>query len=418
MKRKGILFGAAQSLIIRVMGLGLGYLFLLLVSRKTTAEVVGLFSISITLLLVISLLCRLGLDIGLMRFIARNPTEKAKGAYLKTIALVVPLSLFFSILLFLFSGVIASSFQSPELIPYLKTTALVLTPFTLLFISSESLRGLGRINLYMLLRNNGLGVYLVSLLIFILCSRHGPLFAYSIGIILSISLAILFLTWSFRKKAVFTTRLTDILKSSIPIMFVSSMVLIMGWTDTLMLGFFRTEAETGIYNVVLRLSEVGSVFLISVNSFVAPRFAKLKTDKLKTYVNSAGKIIFFASLPVIIILGVFAPVFLSIFGPEFLLGKDALLVLLAGQVVNVLCGSVAILMQMTGYEKPLGKIVFVSALLNLLLNLLTIPAFGILGAAISSTSSLILWNILALAYMIRKTGISTLVIPLPKIKRE
>ena len=63
---------------------------------------------------------------------------------------------------------------------------------------------------------------------------------------------------------------------------------------------------------------------------------------------------------------------------------------------------------MTGLEKVLRNIIIVSGILNIVLNIVLIPYYGILGASIASAFSLILWNIWALLYIYNKYGFLTI----------
>ena len=91
-----------------------------------------------------------------------------------------------------------------------------------------------------------------------------------------------------------------------------------------------------------------------------------------------------------------------LYGEEFLKGAICLSVLTIGQVINTVCGPVAQLLNATGYHKAFRNISFIGAVVSIIANLLLIPAYGILGAAIANTISMIVWNIIATIY-IKKT---------------
>ena len=107
------------------------------------------------------------------------------------------------------------------------------------------------------------------------------------------------------------------------------------------------------------------------------------------------------------IIGLKAEFILSIFGYDFVTGKYALLILLFGQLVNVICGSVGYILMMTNKQKKLRNFVFYSAIINIILNFMLIPKYGIMGSAISSTISLSIWNLLSLSYIYKKYGFIT-----------
>ena len=96
---------------------------------------------------------------------------------------------------------------------------------------------------------------------------------------------------------------------------------------------------------------------------------------------------------------------MSFLGSEFINAKYVLLILLIGKLVDSISGSVGVILQMTGHQKVFQNIVFIALILNILLNLLLIPIYGIEGAAISSTCSIIFWNISSVMYVRRKFGI-------------
>ena len=98
---------------------------------------------------------------------------------------------------------------------------------------------------------------------------------------------------------------------------------------------------------------------------------------------------------------------LSIFGEDFIIGKNALLILLIGQSVSVMSGSVGFILQMTGKEKIFQNILFLALLVNIGLNILLIPTYGILGAAIASTISIVFWNLTSVVYIYKEYQVLT-----------
>ena len=125
---------------------------------------------------------------------------------------------------------------------------------------------------------------------------------------------------------------------------------------------------------------------------------------------------FFPSIGLSLIL--FGKWFLLLFGNGFIKGVTALSILSIGQIVNAATGSVCILLVMTGYERDAVAGIGVSVVINIIMNVLLIPKWGIIGAAISTAFSLILWNILLTIWVYRKPGInSTFVGFVPRTNR-
>jgi O-antigen/teichoic acid export membrane protein len=80
--------------------------------------------------------------------------------------------------------------------------------------------------------------------------------------------------------------------------------------------------------------------------------------------------------------------------------------LIVGQFVNAISGSTGFFMDMMGHEKKFKNIVFMAAAINIALNFLLTPHYGINGEAISSMVSLSFWNIYALLFIQSKFGMS------------
>jgi O-antigen/teichoic acid export membrane protein len=100
---------------------------------------------------------------------------------------------------------------------------------------------------------------------------------------------------------------------------------------------------------------------------------------------------------------------LSLFGQEFVIAKTTLLILLIGQAVNAMSGSVGLILQMTGKEKVYQNILLIALVFNIMLNLFLIPKFGIEGAAIASAFSFLFWNLSSVLYIYKRYKVSTLV---------
>jgi O-antigen/teichoic acid export membrane protein len=87
-----------------------------------------------------------------------------------------------------------------------------------------------------------------------------------------------------------------------------------------------------------------------------------------------------------------------------------LLILLTGQVVNALAGSVGLIMTMTSHQNQAGAIIAVSTAANITLNALLIPLFGLAGAAISTAFTMALWNVAMLIFVQRRIGINSTIL--------
>ena len=82
-----------------------------------------------------------------------------------------------------------------------------------------------------------------------------------------------------------------------------------------------------------------------------------------------------------------------------------LVILAIGQLTNAFAGPVMNILNMTGYEKSARNTMMVIVVLNILMNYVLIPYYGPLGAAISTTSTMVGWNVWAAILVYKFHGV-------------
>jgi O-antigen/teichoic acid export membrane protein len=105
-----------------------------------------------------------------------------------------------------------------------------------------------------------------------------------------------------------------------------------------------------------------------------------------------------------------------IFGAEFLGGYYSLVILIVAQLISVTSGSVALLLNMSGHEKKVLYVMAFSMTINVILNLIFIPKFGIEGAAFATLASTAVWNIYLSLYCFKKIDVNTSILSIFNIK--
>lgn len=201
------------------------------------------------------------------------------------------------------------------------------------------------------------------------------------------------------------------LLGGLPFLVGGSMLLMMGWLDTFLLGFFRGARETGQYNVIFRMASVATIFLSLTNAVIAPRLAGLHEEdpgRFEDLVRFSNRVNLLAST---LLVGITVLAFQAIV--EFLgVGSDVAAdlrfpgyVLLAAYLVNSACGNVGYVLQMTGRARVFNRFVTQAAGLNVILNVALIPSLGILGAALATGISMVWWNVAAWVHIARNMGV-------------
>jgi O-antigen/teichoic acid export membrane protein len=90
--------------------------------------------------------------------------------------------------------------------------------------------------------------------------------------------------------------------------------------------------------------------------------------------------------------------------------------LVFGQFVNSISGSVGYILQMTDKQKTVQNVILSAAVINVMLNMILIPMYGIYGAAFASMVSMVFWNLI-LVFMVRRYyNIWTIYLPFPSVR--
>jgi O-antigen/teichoic acid export membrane protein len=201
------------------------------------------------------------------------------------------------------------------------------------------------------------------------------------------------------------------IKVALSLLFISAFNLVLARADIITLGIFRGTTEAGIYAVVSRIASIIPFSLIAVNTIAVPviseLFAQRQMTELQRIVTLAARGIFVLSLPVALGMVIWGKFILGLFGPAFVKGYFALAILTGGQLINALMGPVGFLMTMTGHHNQAAKVLGVSSLLNILFNVLLTPVYGMIGAAVATAATTILWNVTMFIFVQKRLGINS-----------
>ncbi len=179
-------------------------------------------------------------------------------------------------------------------------------------------------------------------------------------------------------------------------------------SDLLLLGILGNRSSEGYYQPAVRLAGFVSFGLTALNGVVAPLIAELYAQKrlpeLRQVVNRTIRWGSAFGLVVALIFGLDGRFVLHLFGPGFAAGERPLLVLLAGQIINVSVGPVGYFLAMTGSHQAAFWILLTGAFFEVATALLAIPLWGALGAAVAASLALAGWNLAMVGYLRHRHG--------------
>jgi O-antigen/teichoic acid export membrane protein len=417
-----ILKKAASGFFLKISAILLNYAFIYLISKYYGIDSWGIMALCLAIINIFTIFSRLGVDVAILKFASVSDYNEIVffSLYKKGFKLIISFSIIISLILYCFSDEIALNvFSKAYLSEYIKVSSFGVLPYSILMLNSQMYRAKHKTNYFFFYTE--VLKFLIPVILILLFNNLTEL-NNSMMPIYSFVVALYFLMFLSGYKwikgyigGVSSVSYKDILNTALPLFLGSSAILIMNWVDTLMLGFFTSDMEIGVYNLTAKISMVPSIVLVAVNGILAPKISNLyhsgNNNELQKVVKNASKVILMGSLPIFIVLILFNQILFSFFEIGIIDSYKTLMILLVGQFFNVYAGSVAIILQMTGKQKVFSKILMTALCVNIFLNAILIKIYGINGAAIATSSSYILWNTASVVYIYKKLNILTIIFP-------
>jgi O-antigen/teichoic acid export membrane protein len=201
---------------------------------------------------------------------------------------------------------------------------------------------------------------------------------------------------------------TGLMSFSIWTFLSSGGVLIFTYADTILIGLFMTETDVGIYRVAFQLTSVASFIVLTFHTVLFPRISKWHTEKnfslIEYSIAKAFTYSLFVAIPITaggIILS--EKLLYYLYGASFVSGAPVLMILLFVQIVNIFMFLLTMCLNAMDMPRTSFYITAASAVLNIALNILLIPQFGIIGAAVASLVTILINAVLA--YMMLKSSL-------------
>jgi O-antigen/teichoic acid export membrane protein len=179
---------------------------------------------------------------------------------------------------------------------------------------------------------------------------------------------------------------------SLPIFLVESFFFLLTNADVLMVGFFMEPDDVAVYFATVKTLALVHFVYFAVKAGVAQRYAAYThgdPEKLAAFARDTVSWTFWPSLVMAIVVLALGEFMLMLFGPDFDAGYPLLFLLVVGVVARSAVGPAESLLTMTGNENICAFVYAMTLALNIALSVLLIPAFGLWGAAIATTVSMV-----------------------------
>lgn len=181
--------------------------------------------------------------------------------------------------------------------------------------------------------------------------------------------------------------------------------------DMFLVNLLAGPAAAGIYTVAVRLTEQLWMISQAVSTIIFPRLSAMAGDEAarRAFTPFMARIVFWTTLIASGLLAAIAqPAIQILFGSEFIDASIAVLILLPGIVVFSAGRVIANDFAARGWVGINMTMALLVLLINTFANLLLIPQFGFLGAALATSLSYLLSVIVRLVLQSRLVGVQWL----------
>ena len=414
---------AGMTFIIRILGAISALSLNILVARSISLSDAGLFFLLLAIVTVLGTIGSAGLNTSLIRFISPNYEKnnwiEINSMLFQGIRRSASLSftlLFAALVINYFYGK-TDSFNDNSIYESAMLMLLCIPAFSLNLCISASFQGIFKpltavlllSILAPLLFNLIFGLIIIFFDVNLLNASLAYFLASWISLFFGIGL------WMLNKKnpnEFVHKKSNELIKSSNYLFTSTLMILFVQWTGQIVSSFYVDSENIALLAASQRVSLLISFILIVVNYVAAPKYAaafeKNNFEELKSISHLASRIMIAIAAPISFAVILFPKYILLIFGSEYTDGWLLLVILSVGQIINVLTGSVAYLLNMTNNEKVMRNIHIFTGIICIFMNFVLIPVHGVLGAAISTSACLALQNLLAFYQVKKKLGFSTI----------
>lgn len=302
----------------------------------------------------------------------------------------------------------------------LRILAIALIPGSLVGVLLGGSRGLGRIATYTVIQNLFIPVArlaAVAAVVVWLGSAWAAVWAWAIPLILAAALAAVAL-WrqivatdagpqSVSREEIGEQRRT-FWSFSLPRGGAVVLERALDWADVLLVIALLGPAAGGVYGVVTRAVQAGSMLEAAMRIVLGPRLsaaiAQGKHDQAQSLFQRVTSLLILSSWPFYIAIAVFADDLLGLFGDEFRTGASALVILAVAMGMRNTGGALQTVLLMAGRSTSQLRNKAVQLIVLIAMTIVLVPMWGISGAAVAYALGVVVDTILAGVQVYRSLG--------------
>ena len=381
-----------------------GLILLPILTKTLGTELYGVWTqilVTISLLMPLGLL---GLSTAMIRFFAgEKDKNKIRQDFYSIFTIISLFSILLALIILVFSKPLAIAFFGGSgSITFVKLLSPIIILTTLDSISIEYFRAFQQMKKYA-------GLSILQQILEIIFISYTVLSGYSLfGALLSLIVvraSLLLLCFLFINSQIGIGRPTlnpSVLKPYLSFGLPLIPATISYWTvnlsDRYVIGYFLGIASVGIYSAAYNLGSIVGIFMgpISLNLFptISNLYENNKMAELKTHLKYSLKLYLLFAIPSLFGLAVLSKSLLGTLTTSEFLPAYLIVPIVALAAILFNCRSVFFdVLMLLKRTKTIGLIYTISAMLNLILNVILVPIIGILGAAISTLLTFLIFAV-------------------------
>lgn len=404
-----LLRGSASGGVVTILAAGIALLVEVVLARILGKEQYGIYVYAITIAGALTLVARLGRDLAILRFapgyLVNDKWDLLRGLIRHTQAAVISVSLTLCIVAIM-ATIFVSDSMDPGIYPALVIAILSVPIAAIGYVFQFINRAFKRVVLAMLPLNVIAPLLLIMFTITADNIFERGLLAHDavIGNLASLLAAVVFMIMIYQrsipaplKHAIPSFNVQEWRAVAITLFFVAGAHQITNQADLIMLSVLTGTDFAGLYKAATQVALLAAFPLYITNIIGVPMISELyasnRLNDLQYLLRIIVRLTTLATLVIVAMLIFSGEWILGFFGEDFTQSYSVMTLLILGQAINTMSGAANALLVQAGHHKAAAIIVTLAAVVNIILNFLLIPPFGMVGAALATTISLAGWNI-------------------------
>jgi len=408
-----------SSLAVKFFGAVITYLLTIYISRSAGNETLGYFHFFLSYSLIFTLIMKFGTDLFLMKWVSQFTADgepgKARFLYIRLLTYHLLTGGGITLIgIFLTPVIFPLFFPRYTDIGFFQVAIISVFFVNLHILNYEFLRGKQKVVAYTFYHTTS--IFLLTLMISF-CSHI--LLTHSVSLescYLAAAIISCILSFSHVSKLLINQRtepvsgfgMASVLNRSFPFFSNNAVFILIGTLDVFILSKYVNPSAIGEYALLVKCAMFISFPMIVLSANFAPRMLHY-TDRqvLRSEMIRMTRLIAGGALLIFIGLAVFLPFIITYLNIQ---SDDSIWIFLLislGYLFSSACALNEVSLLMLGEEKLYQKIMLAALVFNFVLNLLLIPKWHELGAAITTMLTLLFWNVLAVYFARKKLALQT-----------